>query len=218
MNDKTEVSIVRIGDWQIRWRQPPGGGPFPIVLLLHGWTGDENVMWVFTSRLPRGTLLLAPRAPYPTPLGGFGWHPYKAKAWPWVEDFRPAIQALSALISQENFPTGDVTRLHLMGFSQGAALAYSFLLLYPERISSVTSLSGFLPDGAEHLPVDPALHAKPVFIAHGALDDLVPVDRARKAVELFEKAGARVTYCEDEVGHKLSVNCFRSLEAFQRGL
>jgi len=214
MNDEPDVSILEIGNWQIRWRKPDGEGPFPVILLLHGWTGDENVMWIFTARLPAGALLLAPRAPYPTPLGGFGWHPYKAKAWPWVDDFRPAIQALFALIGQDNFPAADFSRLHLMGFSQGAALAYTFLLLHPDRISSVASLSGFLPDGAEHLTIHHALQGKPVFIAHGSSDDLVPVDRARKAVDLFQKAGATVTYCEDEVGHKLSANCFHGLESF----
>jgi hypothetical protein len=46
------------------------------------------------------------------------------------------------------------------------------------------------------------------------MDDLVPVNRARLTVELLEKAGARVIYCEENVGHKLSANCFRGMGEF----
>lgn len=54
----------------------------------------------------------------------------------------------------------------------------------------------------------------PVFIAHGAEDDLLPVELARQAVTVFRKAGARIAYCEDRVGHKLGDNCLRSFEDF----
>jgi hypothetical protein len=33
-------------------------------------------------------------------------------------------------------------------------------------------------------------------------------------VELLERADAKVTYCEDEVGHKVSVTCLRALESY----
>jgi hypothetical protein len=35
-------------------------------------------------------------------------------------------------------------------------------------------------------------------------------------VALLEKAGATVTYCEEDVGHKLSAGCFRGLESYFR--
>ena len=101
-----------------------------------------------------------------------------------------------------------------MGFSQGAALAYTMAMMYPERIASLAGLSGFLPDGATTWLGPNRLKGLPVFIAHGTEDELVPIERARLSVELLEKAGATVTYCEDNVGHKLSAKCFRGLEAF----
>lgn len=214
MSIESAIQTIHIGEWVVRQRVPPGVGPFPTILLLHGWTGDENSMWIFASRLPQGVLLIAPRGPYASPLGGYGWHPYTTRVWPRTDEFRPAIQALKQLLIPENFPTADLSRLHLVGFSQGAALAYTFTLLHGEQVTSLAGLSGFMPDGAEALVKDGSLGSKPVFIAHGSLDDLVPVDRARKAVELFQKAGTQVTYCEDEVGHKLSANCFHGLETF----
>jgi hypothetical protein len=42
----------------------------------------------------------------------------------------------------------------------------------------------------------------------------VPVEKARWSVELMQRAGSDVTYCEQQAGHKLSVSCFRALESF----
>jgi predicted esterase len=87
-------------------------------------------------------------------------------------------------------------------------------ILHPEHITSLAGLSGFLPDGASTWLHSGRLNGLPVFIAHGTQDERVPVERARTAVAQFEQAGAQVTYCEDDVGHKLSATCFRGLEAF----
>jgi phospholipase/carboxylesterase len=171
-------------------------------------------MWVFAPRMPTGAILLFPRGLYTSPLGGYGWHPYRNKVWPGIDDFRPALDKLLSVLTPGNFPQADFNRLHLTGFSQGAALVYTFAILQPARVASFAGLSGFLPDNAESLPLSDGLHGKPVFIAHGDQDDLVPVSRAREAVAMFQNAGARVTYCEDEVGHRLSASCFRGLEAF----
>jgi phospholipase/carboxylesterase len=213
--DNQSTSIV-VDDWVLRIRIPAGSGPFPVILMLHGWTGDENAMWIFASRLPKEALLLSPRGLYPTPMGGFGWHPHQANGWPGVNDFKPSVDALISLLTPEHFPSADFMQMHLVGFSQGAALAYIFTLFYPERVTSVAGMSGFLPDGSSSMVGEARLKGLPVFMAHGTQDELVPVERARQSAKLLEQAGGRVIYCEDEVGHKLSANCFRSLEAFYK--
>jgi phospholipase/carboxylesterase len=171
-------------------------------------------MWIFSSRLPRQGLLIAPRGLYPAPSSGYGWHAYRPGSTPQVNEYYPAIAKLRNLLSAHNFPTADFSKLNLVGFSQGAALAFTFLLTHPELIQSAAGLSGFLPEGAGDLASQQPIRAKRVFIAHGTQDQLVPVALARQAIETLEHAGAIVTYCEDEVGHKLSASCFRGLEAF----
>lgn len=199
----------------MRVRVPKGDGPFPVLLLLHGWTGDENAMWVFARRFPAGLLLIAPRGLYPTPLGGYGWHDPLAGAWPSVRHFQPAIEALEDLLYPGNFPQADFdTPLRIVGFSQGAALALTFALQKPEAVRSLAGLAGFLPEGAAALAAGRPLLGKPVFLAHGTQDELVPVERAREAVRILQNAGAQVHYCEDDVGHKLSAACYDSLAAF----
>jgi len=211
---KNNQRTVKINGIDLRIRDAEGEGPHPVIFLLHGWTGDENAMWVFASRLPKDALLVAPRGLYVTPIGGYGWQPHESGAWPWVDDFLPAIEVLKELIIVGNFPGGDLTRLSMVGFSQGAALSFAYFMLYPYMVKSVAGLSGFLPQGAEALARNKPLQGKTIFIAHGNQDKLVPVSRARAAVEILKSAGANVTYCEDDVGHKLSANCFYGLESF----
>ncbi len=50
------VQKLQIEHWTVRVRKPEGEGPHPVMLLLHGWMGDENAMWVFASRLPKNLL------------------------------------------------------------------------------------------------------------------------------------------------------------------
>ena len=217
MNDarvEVETRTRTIQQWVVRERVPQASAPSPAIVLVHGWTGDEESMWIFSSRLPKDAYLIAPRAPYKTPSGGYGWHEFEGDAKFDIKEFFPALDRLMGLLNDRNFPGADFKKLRLVGFSQGAALAYTALLKKPHSIVSMAGLSGFLPDGAEELATGKPLEGKRVFIAHGAKDERVDISRARQAVTLLQNAGAQVTYCEDDVGHKLSLNCFKGMQAF----
>jgi phospholipase/carboxylesterase len=211
------IETISIENWVMKVQRPAGPGPFPVLLLLHGWTGDENSMWIFAPRLPGDAILIAPRGLYPSrSKGGYSWHAEIPMPWPWVNDFIPAVRSLLDRISDRYFSDGDLSQLHLLGFSQGAALAYCLAITHPEKVVSVAGLSGFLPDGGASWLSANRLNGLPVFIAHGTEDQLVPVERARNCVGALADAGAEVTYCEDSVGHKLSTKCFHGLEAFYK--
>lgn len=208
------AEVRQLDGWVLLQRIPEGPGPHPFMLLLHGWTGDENAMWIFANRLPQNALLVAPRGLYPTALGGYGWQTALGRAWSNLEDFQPAMEALLGLLVPQNFPTAELAQIHLVGFSQGAALGYSLALAYPQRVQALAGLSGFAPGGVDALIKAQPLTGKACFMAHGTQDELVPVARARQARQTLLDAGAQVTYCEDDVGHKLSASCFRGMEKF----
>jgi phospholipase/carboxylesterase len=217
--------LIEFKGWTLRLYRPERPGPHPVIFLLHGWTGDENVMWVFASRLPKHYLMVAPRGLFASPLGGFGWNAHNQGAWPELNDFQPAVDGIlelsanlqTALEQEVNQPfLADFSHLSLVGFSQGAALAYAFALLHSDRVARLASLAGFMPEGVESLLEKRVLTGKPVFVAHGARDETVPVERARQAVKNLQQAGALVTYCEGNAGHKLDAACFRGLAEFYR--
>lgn len=213
---KIDFQRLEIGEWVIRFREPEDHGPHPVVWLFHGWQGDEDSMEVFIPRIPAHYLILAPRGLHQATSEGFGWYPSRVKGWPAINDFRPAVYGLLDLM--DNWPMaapwGDFERVRLAGFSQGAALAYTFAWLFPQKIISLAGLAGFLPRGLDPAPSGTELQKVPVYISHGENDSIVPVQRAREAASFFERAGAVVTLCESDVGHKLSADCFKKLEVF----
>jgi len=211
-------TYLTIDQWTVHLRRPDDFGPYPVIVLLHGLTGDENSMWFFTSRLPKSHLLIAPRAPHPVSTGGFSWREYNPntpQVLPTLDDFRDSLKALNSLLTTANFPVADFSQMHLVGFSQGAAMSYAYALMFPERTASVVAMAGFVPSGCESLvEQDHPLAGKQVLIAHGREDKVIPISLAYQAYEIMQSAGARVTNCEDNVGHKMGLKCLPVLEDF----
>ena len=220
-----EGETVEYNGWTLKVRNPEGDGPHPVLIMVHGWKGNEDVMWIFSPRIPKEYLILAPRGLKESPDGGYGWHVHQEGELPTVDEYRPSAAKLLELIQQlgseqhRTFWNGraDFLNANFMGFSQGAALCGVFALLYPERVGKLACLAGYLPENVSELTASKPLMGKDIFVAHGTQDDVVPIERARQAVEVFEQAGARVIFCEDDIGHKLSADCFRGLgEYFRR--
>ena len=203
-------------DWTIRVK-PPEQRPAKVLLLLHGWTGDETSMWFFASNLSNSFWLIAPRAPYPAPQGGFSWRPLSSDSThpATYEQMRPSAAMLLDLIDRWGIANSvDVGQVDIMGFSQGAALSLTFALTYPKRVRKIGILAGFPPREIDSLVETRQLDGKPVFVTHGTSDKLVPIHMAQQTLGILEKAGAKVTYCEADVGHKVSSECLRALEDF----
>lgn len=212
--------------WTLRVRPARVENP-RLLVLLHGWTGDENSMWVFTRGFPADYWIVAPRAPHPGEPKGYSWRPIRSASlsqprggdWgkPSLEQLLPSARALIRLIDEYAASVGVEARaFDVIGFSQGAAMVVVLGMLFPERIRRMGVLAGFVPSGMdEHIAKQP-LTGKRVFVAHGTRDEMVTIERARDSVRLLERAGAAVIWCEDEVGHKLSANCLRALEQYLR--
>lgn len=132
-----------------------------------------------------------------------------------MDDLLPTAEAFLGFIDSWAHSIGlDLHQIDLVGFSQGAALSYVITILHPKLVRTLTVLSGFIPGGADALLLPNMLDDKPVFVAHGRQDDMVPVEKARWSVNLLEKSGAQVTYCESDGGHKVSKECLGGMERF----
>ncbi len=210
------VMAAAAGDLIHRVAQPAGPGPHPTVLMLHGRSGDENVMWVFARALPPDWLIVAPRAIQPDPAGGFAWHPRKADEWPLLPLFDDAVGAIVRFIHTLPARYGaDVRRLFVMGFSQGAAAAFAVALRYPGLVSGLAALVGFMP-GAVTDDLSAPLAGLPVFMAVGRRDTVIPLTQAHACAAVLRTLGADLAYHEYECGHKLDAHGMADLQAWWR--
>ena len=218
MPDLNDTALITFKDWTLRVRESTSASP-RLILLIHGLTGDENSMWVFARNLASDYWMIAPRAPHPSQReqGGYSWRPPAGDAEdrPSLEDLRDSAEALVHLVDEYAASVSLETQtLDVMGFSQGAAMCSSLAFLYPERIRKAGILAGFVPGGLEELVPQRPLKGKSFFVAHGTKDEMVSLERARASIEILERAGAQVAFCEDDVGHKVSVTCLRALKEF----
>lgn len=214
------MEILEINDQIIKIRKPLHVSNPRVTILLHGWTGDENSMWVFSSALPETDLLIAPRAPFPSShvqRGGYSWVNKKSGEYPWWSDFQPAVEFLEKLLEDLSLMLdGDFSTTRLVGFSQGAALSYAYAILNPHQVNKISGLSGFFPERCEAKLEDQPLIGIPVFMGHGTLDDIVPLEMAYYARNMVDKAGADVSFCETNVGHKLGAECMKAFKEFMK--
>ncbi|MGQ0604663.1 MAG: alpha/beta hydrolase [Anaerolineales bacterium] len=190
-----------------RSRLPESATNYPAVIMVHGWLGNDNVMWAFEQYLPKEAAVLAPRGVFAAE-GGFGW---------WLHDndaatFAQGIAALREFVAgmRAAYPV-DPARVVLMGFSQGAAAAIALALSAPELVRGVALLAGFVPGFAREWVTPDRLEGKRVFIAHGVDDTTVPIDDAHSARDVLTAAGAQVTYGEYPVAHKMNPAGLRAL-------
>jgi phospholipase/carboxylesterase len=180
-------------------------------MMLHGWSGDEKVMWVLQTTVPSDSTIVTVRAPLPIPGGGYQWIDGRDALDSHMDDYRPAVDALVLTVNDLNRRLEiDPASWILMGFSQGAAtaLSYATTASLPQPAGLVL-LAGFAPLGQ----VD-GLRGIPVYWGHGTQDELISIDHARNNAERLLAAGVDVSFCEAEVGHKVGVECTRGLKSW----
>jgi phospholipase/carboxylesterase len=210
-----EPTPILIGDWVTMQRKPATGRASRVLILLHGLSGDEKVMWLFARNISADYVIIAPRGIFHAAEGGYSWvYSEASSGLNSIGDFKTAVESLSSLLDDwlPQVATPDA-QIHWMGFSQGAALCIAYALAQPKQTASLAILSGYIP-GEIPMQRFSSLRGKRIFIAHGSHDERILVSAARSANSILASVGAEVIYCESETGHKLGASCFRALSDF----
>lgn len=194
---------------------PKMAGPYPVVVMLHGHLGNEDVMWIFAQTVPSTCVLVAPRAIVPVSEKSFTWLPRLENEWPVWAQFDEAVTAVTTFIHA--LPTlyaVDLNQVYLMGFSQGAAVAFAVALQNPGLVQGIASLVGFVPRQVDEAINRAALCDVPVFMAAGTQDDRVPLAVAQNSAAAVRAMGAFLEYREYDTGHKLDAAGMRKLQSW----
>jgi phospholipase/carboxylesterase len=183
--------------------------------MIHGYQGNEDVMWIFGKTVPKDWLVVAPRALMSEGDGRFSWHPRQQNEWPTLAAFDTAVDTLLQFI--DTLPAkydADPEQIYLMGFSQGAAAAFSTAIRQPDRFQGIASLVGFMPREIDEAIETARLSEMPIFMAVGTEDDRVPLAIARECGKAVRATGAYLEYREYETGHKLNGPGMRKLKSW----
>jgi phospholipase/carboxylesterase len=187
--------------------RPPAGTPDGALILLHGRGTDEfDLVPLLEALDPEHRLVgLTPRAPLSLPPGGAHWYIVRQVGYPDRDTFFESLAGVSEWLdlTREELEI-PWERIVLGGFSMGAVMSYA-TGLSPGRPTpaGIMALSGFIPtvDGFE-LDLERARDL-PVAIAHGSLDDVIPVEFGRDARQRLDAAGADLLYRESPVPHTI---------------
>jgi phospholipase/carboxylesterase len=194
---------------------PEPSSSAPTVVMLHGRSGNEDAMWIFSRVLPKEWLVVAPRGIKPDPGGGYAWHPRQRDEWPPLAMFDEAVSAVTRFISAlPGLYQADPQQIYLMGFSQGAATAYATAMGHPGLVKGVAGLVGFVPVQCDNAIKMAALSRTPIFMAVGKEDPLIPYSRAQRCAQTLRATGADLTYREYGTGHRLNAQGVRDLRAW----
>lgn len=194
---------------------PPGEGPFPALIALHGWGASAHDLFGLAPTIHDGkAVVLCPQGPVRVPYGGsagFGWFPLVPGQPPDEEAFLAVAEALRRFIEEalERYPI-DRERIALTGFSQGGIMAYELALREPRRYAGLAALSSWFPEPLAHLlPKAPEHEGFPVLVVHGTRDHAIPIDRAREAREALRSYEVALMYREFDMGHEIRPDALR---------
>lgn len=195
----------------------PRGRPSGAVLWLHGLgaSGHDFEDIVPHLELPRVRFVFphAPRRPvtinagllmaawYDVPSLGGDRHGAQDEA-----GIRESARAIERLLAREEERGVPSTRIVLVGFSQGGAMALHVGTRYARPLLGLVVLSGYeaLADarGAEE---SPANRATPLLTCHGRFDPLVPATRGRAAYEAHAQ-GRPAEWHDFPMAHEVSLD------------
>jgi phospholipase/carboxylesterase len=122
--------------------RPPGRGPFPTVLTLHGRGANAFDLLGIAPYLCGGKLMMiCPQGPLEMPIApdavGYAWYPMSMGGPPDVEAILGSQKRLTVFLEEglKTYPV-DPKKLVVLGFSQGGIMAQSLALANPERFAS----------------------------------------------------------------------------------
>ena len=182
----------------------PGSTPgAPTLLLLHGTGGDENDLIPVGREVMPGAAYLSPRGKV-LEHGAARFFPRLAEGVFDLDDLRVRASELADFVGAAAAQYGfDATRVVAVGFSNGANIASSVLLLRPGTLAGAVLFRGQVPIVPDAMPQPTSAQ---VLISNGRTDPLVHPAETERLAALLRSAGASVTVAWQPGGHNLTLD------------
>ncbi len=190
----------------------------PVIIMLHGYGSDENDLFSFASELPDNYTIISLKAPYAMQPYGNAWYAihFDNANGKWSDDEQAIIsrdlvlKCIDEIISVYNIDSDNIT---LLGFSQGTILSLAVGLSFPEKIKNIIGLSGYINEAIfKENYVNNDFSKLNVYSSHGSVDQVIPVDWARKTKPFLQNLNINCEYSEFPVGHGVAPQNFYELK------
>lgn len=173
----------------------------PTLLLLHGTGGNEDDLLELGRSLAPAANLLSPRGK----ISENGMPRFFRRLAEGVFDEADLIHRtheladfISTAAGEYGFSPDNITAV---GYSNGANIAASLLLLHPGVLKNAVLLRAMVPlDPGK----SPDLTGTRVFLASGLSDPILPIANARRLAGMLREGGADLTHVEINTGHQLT--------------
>ena len=191
-------------------------GLLPTVVALHGHGANALELAGLAPHLTgSGALWVLPEGEFPMQSGrqGFTWLRRDMQGQRTADEPARVLEVLRAFIDDacERHDV-DQTRIVVLGFSMGAALAYSLALTEPSRFAGLAVLSGYLSeDTTIGLEVGDGVAELPILVQHGGFDETVTVDHVQESMTQLRALGAQIEYEEYPMGHEIGLQSVSGL-------
>jgi phospholipase/carboxylesterase len=173
----------------------------PTLLLLHGTGGNEEDL------VPLGETL-APNAAFLSPRGKvseYGAPRFFRRLAEGVfdhEDLLFRTHELAEFVEAASEEYGfDPSKVVAVGYSNGANVAASTILLHPGLLQAAVLFRAMVPFEPD---LAPDLSGMPVFLAAGRMDRMIPPDNTQRLADILLEAGADVDLRWRDTGHPLT--------------
>jgi phospholipase/carboxylesterase len=177
------------------------GSSSRILLLLHGTGGNERDLIPLGRELDPNAALLSPRGKV-LENGMPRFFRRLAEGVFDLEDLKYRTNELADFVTAAAQHYGFATdQLVAVGYSNGANIAASILLLRPEILHRAVLFRAMVPLIPDALP---ELSSGRVWIGAGDQDPIVPASETKRLGELLRRAGADVTIRFFNAGHGLT--------------
>ena len=172
----------------------------PTLLLLHGTGGNEEDLIPLGQELAPDAAILSPRGKV-SEYGAPRFFRRLAEGVFDQEDLLFRTHELAEFVEAAAGEYGfDPSKIVAVGYSNGANVAASTILLHPDLLRAAVLLRAMVPFEPE---VTPDLTGMPIFMAAGRMDRMIPQNNTQRLADLLTEAGAEVDLRWRNVGHPL---------------
>jgi predicted esterase len=180
----------------------PPTGPSVTLLTLHGTGGNEDDLVPLGGRLLPGAAILSPRGKV-LENGMPRFFRRLAEGVFDTNDLVARTDELAEFVGKASETYGfDAGKVVAVGYSNGANIAASMLLLHPQVLAGAVLLRPMVPFTLQGAP---SLSRVRILIESGTDDTVIPNELPAELARMLETAGARVRLrWQDGGGHTLT--------------